>query len=156
MHIVRADGDDWKDWRALRQRSLNEDPDAFAASVQAWTGDDDTEEHWRERILASPCFLARYASREPQLPVGMVGVRSQANSIELISMWVAPEARGRGVGGALIDEVLAWSGNRTVYLRVMDGNDAAVAAYQSRGFSLDSCKTDGEGCRSMTRRADRR
>jgi ribosomal protein S18 acetylase RimI-like enzyme len=144
--IREATPDDWVDWRLLRQRSLTEDRQAFSSSTTMWTGDNDTEERWRARIADGPCFIAY----DDGGPVGMVAGRIVDGEAELISMWVAPEARGRGVGRELITTVIAWSGDRPLRLRVMDGNEAAIAAYESQGFVLlDGC--DDEGCRVMRR-----
>jgi ribosomal protein S18 acetylase RimI-like enzyme len=52
-------------------------------------------------------------------------------------MWVAPEARGRGVAGALLDEALAWARSidaRLVQLGVVCDNSAAVQLYTRAGF----------------------
>lgn len=147
---IRAVGpDDWADWRLMRHRSLTEDRDAFSSSTAMWTGDRDTEANWRTRLGApGACFVAY----EGAVPVGMVGAQPvEDGGVALISMWVAGEARGHGTGGRLIDAVIAWSGDRPLSLRVMDGNGAAVRAYESRGFVLESACADGEGCLSMTR-----
>lgn len=144
--IREATPDDWADWRLLRQRSLTEDRQAFSASTTMWTGTDDTEERWRARIADGPCFIAYEAGA----PVGMVAGRTDNIEAELTSMWVAPEARGRGIGHGLIEAVIGWSGDRPLRLRVMDGNDAAISAYASHGFVLqEGC--DDEGCRVMRR-----
>ena len=55
----------------------------------------------------------------------------------LISMWVAPEVRGRGVGEALIAAVVEWaraSGARRLLLDVGDHNRPAIALYARMGF----------------------
>jgi len=145
---VRLAGpDDWADWRELRQRSLTEDPDAFSSSTTMWTGADDTEERWRARLADGPCFIAYDADR----PVGMVAGRVVEGSAELISMWVAPEARRRGIGQVLIERVIEWSAGRSLALRVMDGNEPAITAYEQQGFVLQP-GVDHEGCRKMLRR----
>ena len=57
--------------------------------------------------------------------------------VELISMWVRPDARGRGVGDALIEAVEAWArrtGAATVRLAVAEGNDRAEALYRRHGY----------------------
>ena len=82
----------------------------------------------------------------------MVAAQPDDGGVELMSMWVAADARRRGIGGQLIDAVIAWAGNMPVHLRVMDGNQAAVLAYESKGFVLRPGFVDGEGCRTMTRR----
>ena len=57
--------------------------------------------------------------------------------VELISLWVAPEMRGQGVGAALIGGVVGWASEQhadAVVLSVKLGNAAAVAAYERAGF----------------------
>ena len=144
--IRLADPDDWADWRLLRQRSLAEDPDAFSSSTTMWTGEQDTEDRWRARLADGPCFIAYMDDR----PVGMVAGRVVDGTAELISMWVAPEARRRGIGHALIEHVVAWSAGEPLTLRVIDGNQAAITAYEQQGFALLD-GTDAEGCRRMLR-----
>jgi ribosomal-protein-alanine N-acetyltransferase len=56
---------------------------------------------------------------------------------EIADIAVAPEARGRGIGGILLDEMLAMLGGegvRTVYLEVRESNAAARRLYESRSF----------------------
>lgn len=144
--IRLADPDDWADWRLLRQRSLTEDRDAFSSSTTTWTGDHNSEERWRARIADGPCFIAYDDGR----PVGMVAGRIVDGAAELISMWVAPEARRQGIGGALIERVVEWSSGEPLRLRVMDGNQAAVTTYERHGFVLQAGRDD-EGCRRMLR-----
>jgi len=55
----------------------------------------------------------------------------------LISLWVAPAARGAGVGDALVEAVLHWSGAvglGRVTLRVREDNTHALALYRRHGF----------------------
>jgi ribosomal protein S18 acetylase RimI-like enzyme len=144
--IRLAEPDDWTDWRLLRQRSLAEDPDAFSSSTVMWTGANDTEERWRARLADGPCFIAYADGR----PVGMVAGWVVDDETQLTSMWVAPEARRRGVGRMLIEQVIDWSAGRPLSLRVMDGNQAAITAYERQGFVLRD-GTDAEGCRRMLR-----
>lgn len=147
--IRLADPEDWADWRLLRLRSLTEDRAAFSDSTTMWTGADDTEQRWRERLADGPCFIAYDAAS----PVGMVAGREVDGCAELISMWVAPEARRNGVGAALIDRVIQWSAARPLRLRVMAGNTPAIRAYQAHGFVLESGEPDVEGCKQMLRPA---
>jgi ribosomal-protein-alanine N-acetyltransferase len=56
---------------------------------------------------------------------------------EIADIAVAPEARGRGIGGVLLDAAVAELrrvGVRTVYLEVRESNLAARRLYESRGF----------------------
>ncbi|MCW2800473.1 MAG: family N-acetyltransferase [Aeromicrobium sp.] len=143
--LIRQVGpDDWADWRTMRQRSLSEDPQAFSSSTAMWSGDNDTEDRWRTRLADGACFVAY----DGEQPVGMVAGRVIDDRTELISMWVAPEARRRRIGRELIQTVIAWADDRPLRLRVVDGNAAATKAYEQHGFVMqDGC--DDEGCRLM-------
>lgn len=153
MRVREVGPDDWVVWRLLRQRSLLEDPQAFAASVERWTGDQDREDNWRAR-LAEPgaCFVAEHGAA----PVGMVAIRpdDDGDGQQLISMWVAPSARGRGVGRALVGRVISEVAGKPLWLRVIDGNETAIRLYQRCGFVLDDTDPDAEGCRAMRRAPD--
>lgn len=149
--IRRVTSDDWRLWRSLRRRALAEDPGAFAASTAAWSGADDVEERWRGRIEAArACFVAEVRGDA----VGMVAADEapDGQGLVLASMWVAPEARGRGVGAALTQAVVDLAGSTPLHLRVMADNETAIAAYRSSGFDLDPGPRDAEGCRTMRRR----
>jgi ribosomal protein S18 acetylase RimI-like enzyme len=150
MRVREVGPDDWVIWRLLRQRSLVEDPQAFAASVERLTGDQDTEENWRAR-LARPG--ARFVAEHGAAPVGMVAVRPNDgdDGQQLISMWVAPHARGHGVGRALVGRVVSAVAGKPLWLRVIDGNESAIRLYQRCGFVLDESDPDDEGCRAMHR-----
>ena len=59
--------------------------------------------------------------------------------VELISMFVRPQARGHGVGEALVDAVAAWARNRnaaSVHLWVTETNKPAIRLYERRGFTI--------------------
>ena len=62
----------------------------------------------------------------------------QAHAAELISMWVAPEARGRGAGDALVLAIAQWAfarGARELHLGVVAENRHAIALYARHGFT---------------------
>jgi ribosomal protein S18 acetylase RimI-like enzyme len=130
--------EDWKLWRSLRLAALAEAPHAFGSRLADWQGEGDREERWRERLgIAGSHNVVAVLDGEP---VGMAsGVPADDESVELISMWVAPSARGRGVGDALVREVERWareSGARVLRLDVAEDNAAAQALYERRGFAL--------------------
>ncbi|MCB9825502.1 MAG: GNAT family N-acetyltransferase [Planctomycetes bacterium] len=136
IHLHRVTAADHALVREVRLRALREDPDAFGSTFEHEK--DRTPEEWaafagREHAAT---FLALAAGR----PVGIAGgspYRPPSTKIGLFGMWVAPEARGRGVGGRLVDAVVAWAreaGHRRLYLDVGDANPGAVRLYASRGF----------------------
>jgi ribosomal protein S18 acetylase RimI-like enzyme len=84
-----------------------------------------------------------------QVPAGMAGGRVEGARTELISMWVAPFARGHAVGDALVEAVLEWAGatgRGSVFLQVMEGNEPAAALYRRHGF-VDAGVAEGTGDR---------
>lgn len=150
MQVRQVGPDDWETWRLLRQRSLSHDRQAFSASTQQWTGDRDTEQNWRDRLAApGACFVAEHGRN----PVGMVAIHPQDDGDQqLISMWVVPGVRGRGVGRALIGRVIAEAAGGPLHLRVMAANAEAVRLYQRCGFVLAGGEPDAEDCLLMRHR----
>ncbi|WP_454294759.1 N-acetyltransferase family protein [Salana multivorans] len=138
LELLTLAPDDWALWRRLRLEALAEAPYAFGSTLADWQGDGDREERWRSR-LSIPGARNVVAVLDGS-PAGMLcGVPGeQAGHAELISMWVSPSARGRGVGDALIHDVARWAaeqGFSTLLLSVMAGNSAAIALYRRNGFA---------------------
>jgi GNAT superfamily N-acetyltransferase len=144
--IDRLTQDDWHAWRSLRLGALAEAPEAFGATLLYWTGEGDTEEQWRKRLTDVPLNLIARIDGEP---VGMVsGTSPERDVVELISMWVAPRGRGRGIGDALIAEVVAWArtqGASAVALDVRQANSWAISLYARNRFVDIGWTTDGNG-----------
>lgn len=129
---MRVRPDDWEAFRDVRLRSLADSPEAFGSRYDDWVTA--PEQRWRSRLTAVPLTLLARAQDET---VGVVsGVPDGEESVELISMWVAPAARGTGVAAALIDAVLEWAAeqHRSAYLMVRSENARAISAYERAGF----------------------
>lgn len=127
-------GDDWPVLRSLRLAALADSPGAFVDTLaEALT---QNEGDWRT-LLASGTTLA--AERDGR-PVGMVATfvpPLRPQQAELVAMWVAPQARGQGVGAFLVAAVVGWARARQlseVGLWVMRGNEAAERLYSRCGF----------------------
>nr|WP_279536631.1 GNAT family N-acetyltransferase [Actinorugispora endophytica] len=78
---------------------------------------------------------AGYAVVSPYLPFP-----SAAHVQELRSLAVAPEARRRGAGRALLSaarDLAARRGARKLVLRVLGGNTGALALYRSAGYEVE-------------------
>ena len=129
-------GEDWRVWRALRLTALAEAPDAFGSTLASWQGSGDSEQRWRARLAAVPFNVV--AELDGQA-VGMAsGTPPEAGGVELLSMWVAPDARGRGVGELLLREVARWALSQRaerLVLRVYTSNEHAISLYRRSGFS---------------------
>jgi ribosomal protein S18 acetylase RimI-like enzyme len=139
IELRALESDDWPIWRELRQAALAEAPYAFGSTLAEWQGSGDREDRWRAR-LGIPGALNLVAVVDGR-PAGMAsGVPDEhaEGSVELISMWVSPVARGRGVGDLLIREVERWAaecGATSLRLAVMPDNIRAAALYERRGFT---------------------
>lgn len=136
MITVRPIGPgEWREWRDMRRAALADAPEAFSSTLVEWSGEGDTEERWRARLTTvERNLLADIDGR----PAGMVsGTAPSEGTVELISMWVAPGGRGRGVGDALVGAVLQWAvgqGATRVVLDVREHNRHAMALYERHGF----------------------
>jgi ribosomal protein S18 acetylase RimI-like enzyme len=145
--------DEWRLFREVRLDALRDAPYAFGSTLESWQGEGDSEERWRGRLTNVPFNVIAYFKGAP---AGMAsGVRSdEENEIELISMWVAPFARGKGVADSLLDAVVGWARAQrieNVSLRVMEGNARAYSFYRRKGF-VD----DGEAQTAPDGRPERR
>jgi ribosomal protein S18 acetylase RimI-like enzyme len=115
---------------------------------------EDDELSWRRRRERYRRWLERgeafllIAERQGSAPVGYALARlddepddtwsADGAIAELYSLSVAPEARGRGVGTALLDAVdaeLEQRGVSALAVAVMVGNDAARRLYERRGLT---------------------
>jgi ribosomal protein S18 acetylase RimI-like enzyme len=141
--------DDWRVWRRLRRAALAQAPAAFGSTLAQWSGPGDTEARWRARLADVP-FNAVVRLRG--IAAGMVGAYPvDADTVELISMWVAPSARGRGVGDAAVGAVLEWADGRPVVLSVKTDNRAAIRLYRRQGFVDVGVSPEDPGERRMAR-----
>lgn len=134
MISVRAVGaDDWATWRELRLAALADAPDAFGARLEQVREVD--EARWRERLAGGALHLVAELDDKP---AGIVAALDEPDgAAQLVSMWVAPFARGQNVGESLIDALVDWAGERTVRLEVVTTNTRARDLYRRNGFVDD-------------------
>lgn len=129
--------DEWALWRRLRLAALAEAPSAFGSRLADWQGEGDAEDRWRSRLSIPRSHNVAALLSEQSVGMASGVPTSEADVVELISMWVAPAARGRGVGDALVGEIERWARSidaRVLRLSVAEDNMAASALYQRHGF----------------------
>ena len=139
IDLRRLTPDDWATWRQVRLAALAEAPYAFGSSLAEWQGVNDSEDRWRDRLslAGSHNVVAMIDNSAVGMVSGVPATRFEG-VVELISMWVAPAARGRGVGDALVSDVERWArsiGGRTLRLNVSEGNAFAFELYERHGFA---------------------
>ncbi|MET8777376.1 GNAT family N-acetyltransferase [Nocardia sp. NPDC004654] len=131
VRVIRLGPDDWRRFRQIRLLALADAPYAFGSTL-AWA-QARTDQDWRDLLAARTQFLANAGDRD----VGTIGAVSETAAAHLISMWVAPEARGTGVADLLVRSVVDWAtatGCPGIRLEVSDGNTAAERLYHRHGF----------------------
>jgi ribosomal protein S18 acetylase RimI-like enzyme len=127
---------DWQALRDIRLDALREAPYAFASTYDREAAF--LDETWQERARSGNSILAYRAEHGPR-PVGLVAaIELVPGELELVSMWVRPEARGRQVGSALVEAIMAyaraWPVPR-VHLWVTETNQAGRRLYERCGFA---------------------
>ena len=142
MEIRLLTAADAPEVRALRLRALRENPEAFGSTLAEEV--DRPLEATAARLADPAAGFVLGASLAPGGPiVGVVGcyreaARKRRHVGVVWGMFVAPEARGRGVGRALLDAAVVraagWSGLEQLALTVVPENAAARALYVARGF----------------------
>lgn len=128
--------DEWPVFRQIRLAALREAPYAFSTTLEEWQGAGDSEERWRSRLHDVPYNVL---AELDGVPAGMVSATtpSDEGATALISMWVAPFARGKGVGDALVAAVVDWARSRglsRIELDVREANEQAFVLYTRHGF----------------------
>jgi GNAT superfamily N-acetyltransferase len=135
IEIRQIDPDDWKLLRATRLAALQDAPEAFESTYEGNLAFG--EDEWRRRAGAHPVFIAFTGEDPVGMAIGLHDDDTRPGSRDLVSMWVSPAVRGRGVAAQLIDAVAGWAradGARELHLWVVVGNAGARAAYDRAGF----------------------
>lgn len=156
---------DWAVFRDVRLAALADSPSAFGVALAdaASRSDAEWEAMVRERSASrtSATWLAEAEGGDVDGLVAAFRSDSAHTDVELVSMWVAPHARGRGLARRLVDTVITWAGEAgasSVSLWVTRGNDPAQQLYESSGFAVtgdhqplpsDPCKDEIRMTRSF-------
>ena len=132
--VRRLGPEDWKLLRDIRLAALAEAPHAFSSTLAR--EQNLSEAQWRSR-LAETAYFAAWQHGEPAgLAAGLDDAADPARP-HLVSMWVSPQARGRGVADAVMAAVAGWARDRgaaALVLWVTDANPRARAFYRRMGF----------------------
>lgn len=133
--IRKLPEDGWRGYRALRLEALKAEPAAFGSSYEEEAALPESE--WRRRM--STALFAM----DGGVPVGMasyvVGTRVKTKHVaHIYGVYVKPEHRGMGIGGALLRAALGkikeGAGVVKVQLSVNPDMVPAVKMYEREGF----------------------
>ena len=106
------------------------------ADIHARAFDDPWTVGSLQALFDSPGVLA-LAAMSADAPIGFVLTRIVCDEAEVLTLAVQPEARRRGVAGALVQAAIAAAeggGARLMWLEVANDNIAALALYRRLGF----------------------
>jgi GNAT superfamily N-acetyltransferase len=139
MIVVRAATmEEWRVLRDIRLAALRDAPNAFGSTYAKQAAL--VEADWRHRISRGKTFFPYIPDVNGTEPQGLVGsLQEQPGTVELVSLWVRPHARGLGVGKALVNAVINWSkamSAASVHLWLTEGNQHALMLYERCGFAL--------------------
>jgi len=131
---------EWRTYRAIRLEALAESPAAFGSTLARESNFAETE--WESR-LSRGCSSATERPLIAEVgnkPVGLAWARIESTDravANLYQMWVSPEFRGRGIGGALLSAAIEWArlaGAEAVELGVTFGDTPSIRMYTRAGF----------------------
>ncbi|HLZ22584.1 MAG TPA: GNAT family N-acetyltransferase [Ktedonobacterales bacterium] len=134
---------DAETYQALRLRSLKEDPDPFGATYDEWVNRPMAQVTERLRNATPEAYLL--GAFEGDTLAGIIAftrdtMRKFRHKGSITSMYVAPEARGKGLARALLIDVIArgreLAGLEQITLSVVSDNTAARNLYLSAGFEI--------------------
>ncbi|MEX2314180.1 MAG: GNAT family N-acetyltransferase [Thermomicrobiales bacterium] len=142
LRIITLPVERWQEYRALRLHALQESPQAFGSSYAENAGHPD--EFWINRLRdvaagRTPLLFAEAGDRL----VGLIGAffdPAGTGVAAIFAVFIVPECRGRGLGGRLVDAILAELRQRpdarVVRLAVNVSQTAAISAYRRAGFTV--------------------
>lgn len=130
--------DEWQVLRDIRLAALADAPHAFDSTYVEQAAFQEAD--WRRRISHGTTFFGYVCGVNGTEPAGLVGgLQEEAGTVQLVSLWVRPQARGLGVGEALVAAVIDWAKARnasTVHLWLTETkmNKYARLLYERCGF----------------------
>lgn len=143
IEIVALPVFQWRAYRDLRLRAIQDSPQAFLDTEQETRAF--PESKWKQRLAdaAAGKSWQLFAKLQGKL-VGMIGAYRSEEDIRndaatAVGLWVAPEARGEGVGRKLMEtlvDTLKQRSIKTAHLSVNVEQTAAVALYNKLGFQI--------------------
>lgn len=152
VHVRPLAPEDAEALYALRLAALEANPEAFLRHVdEERAGGVERQRARLEANAASDGEATLFGAFAGDRLVGMLGLirdadRKRRHRAVVVAVYVAPEQRGRGIAGRLLDAALARArtlpGIEIVYLSAAAGNEPALTLYRSRGFEVWGVEPD--------------
>lgn len=124
--------EDWPAVARIYRAGIDTGNATFESEVPSW-------ERWRAARLAEPCLVARNGAGETVGWAALTSASSRAvyAGVAEVSIYVAPEHAGRGVGGVLLRALIDASeraGVWTLKAGIFPENSASIAVHERCGF----------------------
>ena len=141
LKITQLAPADWKLFCSLRLQAIQEVPSGFADTLTETLRI--SEEEWRRRLTLP--FGRVFIGKINNTVVGMLAVTffektKLRHRAKLLSYFVLPTERGKGIGEQLMLHVLAWLQKRPTIVKVEssvnEGREASLRAHLKCGFKL--------------------
>ena len=128
--------------RAIRLRALSDTPMAFGSTYARELAFPTLE--WQTRAMrhATAPDAATFFAFDDNVCCGIIGCFSKSDEpsmATIVSMWVASEARRKGIGADLLQAAENWARQQKLthlFLDVVENNAPAIGLYQACGFEF--------------------
>lgn len=142
MNYRKVTPDDWRQFKEIRLKGYQTDPQAFGgAVVKDATGD---ESFLRERLTREDRFF--FVAEENNIFVSIAGAKKIENGDwHLIAVYTIPEFRGKGISKKvceLVIEEIKLMGIEHMCLEVNIDQKNAVEQYKNMGFEIVEIEKD--------------
>jgi len=133
--------DEWQRLRAVRFDALADTPEAFITTLEQ--ARESSDSRWKERAENGATgddqitVIAVDGDRTVGMAVGLKRSTPPIDVVPIVSVFVSRAVRRASVGRRLMEAVERWAHERgpvTLSLWVVDGNDVAIAFYESLGY----------------------
>lgn len=142
VEIITLEPAGWQQYRDLRLRALKEEPQAFAATYEENANKPD--EYWMKRLEEANEGKTQWLvfAKQGDKLVGMVGVfvKDKIDTVDIIAVYVAKEARGQGIAKKLMNSIISKiHENKSVKRLLVGVNPEQIPAfnlYKGLGFTI--------------------
>ncbi len=134
LRIDKISVDEAMRFKRIRLQSLQESPEAFGSTFEVANSWDDA--NWISQVENLNTFIASFDGSDVGVARSVID-KDDSKTVWIISMWTAPQARGKKVGSKLIEAIIDWAKKQNVKiikLDVVDSNRAAIGLYTKYGF----------------------
>ncbi len=160
IEVRRLHHDEWRELRQIRLEALRDSPEAFFTPLPEAEAYPDSLWQDRARMAAlgddQATAIAIDGPRFVGMTTGLLRPDVTPDVVAVVSVFVSPEVRRRGVGAAMLSVIEQWAarcGASQTSLWVVETNDSALRFYESVGYraTTDRQKVPSQPPRYETR-----